>query len=56
MRQRWKAYKSLSVGMPWPERLALANAARARNIAARKAEKERAAVEERLQRELDQTR
>ena len=56
LHQRHCCYLSLSTGMPWPERLALANAARARNIAARKLEKERTAVEERLQRELDQTR
>ena len=33
--RRHRAYLSLSVGMPWQERLALANAARARNKAAR---------------------
>lgn len=35
--ERRIAYLSLSVGMPWQERLKLANAARARNVAARKA-------------------
>ena len=39
--QRWRAYLSLSVGMPWPERLAMANAARARNRAARELAKKK---------------
>ncbi len=39
---RGAAYLSLSVGMPWPERLALANAARARNRAARLEAKQKA--------------
>jgi hypothetical protein len=42
--------------MPWPERLKLANAARARNQEARRLEKDRAAAAELLARELDQTR
>ena len=39
---RFNAYLSLSVGMPWPERLALANAARTRNKAARELAKTKA--------------
>lgn len=35
MRLRGKAYLSLSVGMPWQQRLELANAARKRNQEAR---------------------
>ena len=54
--QRWRAYLSLSVGMPWPERLALANAARARNVAARKLEKERTAAQAGDRKLLEQTR
>ena len=53
---RHRAYLSLSVGMPWQERLALAAIGRDKYNAARKLEKERAAAQERLQRELDQTR
>jgi hypothetical protein len=54
--KRGYAYLSLSVGMPWQERLKLANAARARNLETRRQDKERAAAQELLQRELDQTR
>jgi hypothetical protein len=42
--------------MPWPERLALANAARARNVAARKLEKERTAAQAGDRKLLEQTR
>lgn len=45
--QRYRAYLSLSVGMPWQERLALANEARARNLVRRRREKARAALEKR---------
>ena len=34
--QRWRAFRSLKVGMPWQERLALANEARKRNCDERK--------------------
>ena len=37
--QRHRGYLSLSVGMPWQERIALANAAKARNREARAQEK-----------------
>ena len=53
---RGRAYRSLSVGMPWRERLALAAIGRDKYNARRRLEKERAAVQERLQRELEQTR
>jgi hypothetical protein len=56
LRQRWKAYKSLSVGMPWQERLALAAIGRDKYNAARKLEKQRAAAQAQLERELEQTR
>jgi hypothetical protein len=45
--QRWRAFQSLKVGMPWQERLALANKARARNLARRRREKAKAALEKR---------
>jgi len=41
---RLRGYLSLSVGMPWPERLKLANAARARNKLAREAQAKKAAA------------
>ena len=40
--RRARAYASLAVGMPWQQRLELANAARKRNQEARKAEKAKA--------------
>lgn len=54
--QRRRGFLSLSVGTPLLDRIAMANAARARNQEARRLEKERAAAAELLQRELDQTR
>jgi hypothetical protein len=40
--RRARAYASLAVGMPWQQRLELANAARKRNQEVRKAEKAKA--------------
>jgi hypothetical protein len=56
LQQRHCGFLSLSSGMPWPERLALANAARARNVAARKLEKERTAAQAGDRKLLEQTR
>ena len=42
--RRYLAYLSLSVGMPWQQRLELANAARKRNQEKRKQDKEKAAA------------
>ncbi len=56
LRTRFRAYLSLSVGMPWQERLRLAGIARDAYWARKRAEKAQAAAQERLQRELDQTR
>jgi hypothetical protein len=56
LRQRWKAYRSLSVGMPWPERLALAAIGRDKYNARRKLEKAQAAAQAQLERELEQSR
>lgn len=53
---RRDAYLSLSVGMPWQERLALAAIGRDKYWARVRLEKARAAVQAQVQRELDQTR
>ena len=42
--QRHRGYLSLSVGMPWQQRLELANAARKRNQEARKLEQAKASA------------
>lgn len=42
LHQRHRAYLSLSVGMPWQQRLELANAARKRNAEARAVAKQKA--------------
>ena len=42
--QRWRAFRSLKVGMPWQERLERANAARKRNQERRKVEQAKAAA------------
>jgi hypothetical protein len=47
LKQRYRAILGLQSGMPWQERLALANEARARNLERRRREEAEAALEKR---------
>jgi hypothetical protein len=55
--QRWRAFLSLKVGMPWQERLALANEARERNAQTKHRERAKTALKKReLRPYLESTR